>query len=164
MNSNQNKHIIANGEVLLLLSFIGSLLFGHLSKEKQLFFLDNVLVRNLSMIVMIYLLVTLRAKNPIHPVTGFYNAIAIWILFLMFIKSNVVITIICIVLIMIYYVIGNYIDYNESEDNEYQVCEEFRKYQEYSIIGVVILLVIGYLLYMNDMYTKGQIFDMNTIL
>ena len=148
--SKKDKDIdIMNGILLLTLAIMGGYIKNTLGCQLQKFLGENIIARNLVIIFIIYFSIGFTSEKNIHPFIVFKNALSIWVLYILYTNISLEFNIIVFILVAIYHVINNYIQYYEEEDSQkyketIDLLNKILVYLLYLIIGVTI---IGFILY-----------------
>ena len=128
--------------ITILTNFIGDTL----SHKIQKMFNDNMLLKHLIVILLIYTTITVIDKS-MSPLNRFKKSIYIWILFVLLTKNTLRMTTILVVMMIVLYIIEDYIDYykntNKKLKNNLEYISKLLKYV------ILILLVVGHIMYVN---------------
>ena len=130
----------------------------------------NIYVKHISFFVMIYFTIILTENNLSSPLDNFYKSLKMWVFYIMLIRLNLTFTLVSSLLLILLYILDEYVIYYKSlndKDNKkekkekqeiYNYIKKFPKYLEY-IIGIVV--ITGFFLYMYKQYKdKGKKFKL----
>jgi len=128
--------------ITILTNFIGDTL----SHKIQKMFNDNMLLKHIIVILLIYTTITV-IDNSLSPINRFKKSIYIWILFVLLTKNTLRMTTILVVMMIVLYIIEDYINYYKDNNKPLQKNLEYlSKLLKYVIL---ILLVVGHIIYIN---------------
>ena len=151
--SNKDKDIdIMNGILLLTLAIMGGYIKNTLGCQLQKFLGENIIARNLVVIFIIYFSIGFTSEKRIHPFTVFKNALAIWVLYILYTNISLEFNIIVFILVATYHVINNYIQYYEEDDDPIKYKETINllnKILDYLLYIIIGITIIGFILYFH---------------
>lgn len=174
-----NNTLIVNGIFILLLSFTGTIVATSLSSEKKEYILNNLLMKNLLVIALIFFAMSYPydINTPKHPLTLFIDTIFVWLAYIMFFKLNSTLMVIGLILIIFYYVLTVTINYQEyyynylkntnnfeikynyyfesTADNLVKSNKKLIWFQKNTIIILICVLIFGYLHHLINIYDLG---------
>ena len=162
---------ISNGIFLLLLAVSGNFVAETLGCRTQYALSDNMYLKNLIILFMIYFTINYTATDVEHPLISMKNAVIIWIIFVLFGRLPPMYTLAVILLLILAYILNNFRKYykvsmapteneNATVTDENKNEEEVKKYanvdnqlfeiQTISIGAALILILGGSLMYLRD--------------
>ena len=112
---------------------------------------ENMLVKNVVIIFIIYFLIGFTNDPKVPPHINMLSTIFIWFFYLILNRTPIQFTGICVFLLMLILITKNYIDYYQAHDekkNEDKI-KFLKKSASYMIYLVIILIVIGFLIYLH---------------
>lgn len=140
--------------ITILTNFIGDTL-GH---KIQNLFTENLILKHLIVILLIYTTITV-VSNKSNPRNRLIKSLYIWFLYLLLSKNTLRITPIIVFLMIILFILEDYINYYKDTDKKLEKklinISTFIKY------AILILLIIGHIMYINKQkYVFGDNFSM----
>ena len=145
---------IIKGIFLLILAISGNFIGETLGCKTQKLLKENMFAKQFAVYLIIYFVLGFTNDSNEHPVTIAFNALVIWILFILFTKMSLFFTILVFLLITVRYIMIITIQhYNEKSNSENLVnlIKNFSSYVDYSIIGFIL---IGFILYFRKQYIE----------
>jgi hypothetical protein len=167
MSSNWNiaYNNIPKSIFLIFLAISGNFLAQTLNCRFQKALTDNMVLKFITVFIMIYF--TLSLTSDYSPGVALFVSLAVFIGFMMLVRTHLPITITIIFLLMVIFTLNNYINYYDNlmnnESNPTLVIKYTNLIQQFQkakfIIEIVtgIILVIGYIIYMMDKYQEYKI-------
>lgn len=128
--------------ITILTNFIGDTL----GNKIQTLFSENLLLKHIIVILLIYTTITV-IENKISPYNRFKKSIYIWVLYLLLSKNTLRITVILVCLMIILFILEDYINYYKNTNKELE-----KKLTQISNILkyiILILLILGHIMYIN---------------
>ena len=140
---------------LLLLAISGNFLAETLGCQTQNLLRNNQFVKQILIFFVIYFTLGLSSKKPVNPMKELKFAFTIWILYIMFTKTNIYFSISIFILFSINVIVQNYIDYYQSlGDNKKQLVKMLTKIHKTINTIIIILLLIGFVDYFLKQYKE----------
>lgn len=131
--------------ITILTNFIGDTL----SHKIQKMFNDNMLLKHLIVILLIYTTITV-IDNSMSPINRFKKSIYIWILFVLLTKNTLRMTTILVVMMIVLYIIEDYISYyKDNKNTNKQLQEKLDNISKLLKYVILILLFVGHIMYIN---------------
>ena len=157
---------------LLILAISGNFVAETLGCKTQLLLSNNMIIKQLIVLFMIYFTLSHISETDIHPLTNIKFSIIIWVLFLLFTKMNLQFTILSFVLLLINYIIHTYIEYyQEQEDNDdnKDIINKLQLVYDTIYKTLIVIIITGFILYFKSEYkdyklewsTKKFLFGVN---
>ena len=139
---------------LLILAVSGNFLAETLGCQTQNLLKNNQLVKQILIFFVIYFTLGLSSEKPVNPMKELKFAFTIWILYIMFTKTNLFFSLIVFTLFTINFIIQNYINYYQSlkNNNKKQLAHKLTKIHNIINTIIVILLIIGFIDYFLKQY------------
>ena len=141
-----HKQNYTSGLFLLVLSVTGNYIAETLSCRTRSILTNNMLIKHLLILFLIYFTINLTADEALHPMTQIQNAFFVWIFFLMFTKMNLYFTIVAFLLLAVLYTLKNFKKFYKKTNDQslYAQTDHISKMIE----GVMLItVVIGFVLY-----------------
>ncbi len=161
--------------LLLTLAVSGNFIGNTLSCKTQFHMTNNMYVKHLILIFIIYFTLSYASENINNPLIYMKNALLIWFCYLLFTKQNIIFTGISASLLFGTYIIDSFISYyKEQAEGETNVENKTKledkinisnKLRNISFYSGIIAIIVGFLLYMKDKYVEyGNEFNPLTFL
>lgn len=146
-NSNVIKSLF-----LLMLAVSGNFIGQTLSCKAQYYASNYMLVKHFIVLLMIYFTLNFTSTENTHPLDSLKTSLLIWVGFLLFTKLTEFTTILSILLLIIIYLIDNYVKYyqnlNTLTDSQKQhYIEKLNNYRNVLLHCLYFVLVFGFILY-----------------
>jgi len=145
---------LSNAMMLLILAVTGNFVAETLSCKTQYALTNNMYLKHLVIIFMIYFTLNFTSEKNPHPKIALKNSLAIWALFVLFGKTNPNFTIAIATLLVSIYILKNFREhYKQKIKNKQkfkQIDTKLLNLQTKSLILAVVLILVGSFLYMND--------------
>ena len=139
--------------LLLLLSVSCNFISETLGCKTQYILTKFMITKHIIIGLIVYFSLSFVNYKHIHPLFNLLYTCLIWMLFIMFTKLDLVITIICYSLLIINYVIYTYIEYYKQFNNKYKkFVEKLEKLYNYINYFIVILIIVGFIKYVYIHY------------
>ena len=136
---------IIKGTFLLLLAVCGNYIAETLSCKTQKYLKENMFLKHFIILIMVYFVINLMDDKIKHPSENLKITIAIYIIFLLFTKTNIYFTIFSFLILLIILIIENYKKYyKKNKNNKYKIMEKIQNYLIYLLITII---TIGFFLY-----------------
>ena len=147
---------LTTGSIILNLAIGGNFMAQTLSCKTQKILRENMLIKQLFIIMMIYFTIDFTTEDDVNPLQLFYRSIGVWIYFLLFTKLPTYITLLVLILLLSLFIIKKYEEYYiilekhkkisiKTEVEKINKLGRFKKYLFYIIMG---LTVMGNILYL----------------
>lgn len=140
---------IISGIFLLFSIIISNYIYPTLGKRINDFINKNYHVKLIILYILIYFTINFTAQDTIHVIEHIKNTTMLFLLFIIFTKVNLYISLILFILIIIYYTFNKHIEYLNKNKN----IKEKLKYETYiSIIRKIIitLSISGFIYEIKD--------------
>lgn len=168
---------------LLILAVSGNFVGETLGCKEQMYMSNNMYVKHGILLIMIYFTLHFTASRVPHPLEAAKKTVMIWIMFIFFTKMSVGFTLTGLIFLIVFYVISNFIDYDEQEYNDEMHVKSSNNEKEkltktynskkynyqkaqswilFILIGVILVGFVTYTLKKREEY-KDQ-FDITTFL
>jgi hypothetical protein len=144
---------IIKSVLLLILSVASNFISETLGCKTQHILSKYMITKHIIVCSLVYFTLSFVNNKHIHPLLNLLYTILIWILFIMFTKLNLVITIICYSLLSINYFIYTYIEYYKQFNNKYKkYVNKMENLYNYINYLIVILIIVGFIKYLYIHY------------
>lgn len=152
-----NSFNIIKSIFLLLLAIFGNFVAETLGCKTQQLLSNNMFIKQFIILLMIYFTLSFIEDVKTHPLNNMKYSISIWILFLMFTKMHLVMTIISFILLLINYVIHTFIEYYSQDylQNKNIINNLTKFYNLINIINILII-IIGFIKYYDKQYIERK--------
>lgn len=146
------------GLYALLVGAMGAFMAKSLSCETQHTLNNNMYVKNILILLVIFIGVNAASVENLHPANAFIKSFIVWLLFIGFNRMGSFSTSTAIVLIVMLFIIKSYKDYLEGELKESKVLHEKIKEESDKIgnaemillLGLITNIIIGVYMYWDD--------------
>tara|TARA_B100001094_G_scaffold112170_1_gene108035 strand:- start:428 stop:895 length:468 start_codon:yes stop_codon:yes gene_type:complete len=144
---------IISGIFLLFSIIISNYIYPTLGKRINYFIKNNYYVKLIILYILIYFTINFTAQDTIHVIEHLKNTTILFLLFILFTKVNLYISLALFILIIINYTFNKHIEYL----NKYKNKKEKLKYEIYSsnITKIIIILSISGFIY--EIHDKDNI-------
>lgn len=143
---------------LLILGISGNFIAETLGCKTQKLLTENMLVKHLVIIFIIFFVLGFTNKKKIHPLETLGNTLILWVFFVLFTRMSLTFTIIVFLLIALKYILTMYKEYyeenGENEKKDDKIIENLEKVGEYIIYLVGGMILIGFSLYFRKQYKE----------
>jgi len=161
--------------LLLTIGVAGSFIGSTLSCKTQFSMTNNMYVKHLIIIFVIYFTLNFSTDNKKPPLTYMKNTLLIWIFYLLFTKQNQLFTGISASVLFGTYIMDTYVSYyddminnmkDEIQKNKIENTKnKLTNIRTFSFYSGIVLIIIGFILYMKDKYIEyGKNFNPLTFL
>lgn len=161
MIGNSHKYIIGNlnlimGFFLLLLGVCGNYIAETLGCRVRKLLNENMYVKNVIIILIIYFLIGFTNDNRLHPKYNIMCSLVIWIVFLLFNKTPIEFTFIGGLLLVLILICKNFIDYYEANNKEENkdIIDKLNKVSVYLVYSLFIIIIVGFVIYYNQKHIE----------
>lgn len=154
----KQENQLMKGIFLLLLAVVGNYIAEMMSCKTRVLLSNNMLVKHIITFVILYFALDFTSSDVVNPTDNLILSVKIYILFVMFTRMNLKITIITFILLAIAYKMNAYIDYYKSTKKEHKNLIKIRNYL-YNLI--ILLLVIGSVYYYYEQYNSKKNFSLS---
>ena len=171
------EYNITDAVFLLMITISGSIIFGSLDQDKQHFFVENLLFKNILVLSLIFFLSNSLVTSTHNPLNELKNSFFIWILFIIFIKLDKWFIVTGILMLVIYYILSTAIDFQDTEheqeqqdlkqEHEQKNQEDEKEYvrdrdvliktQQFIVYSMAGIVGVGYVVHLRSLYEKGNI-------
>lgn len=151
IENSRTQEVLIKGVFLVFLSIVGNFLDTMLPIHTQSIIKNNTTIKHILTFITIYFVIDFSSNKVSNPLVHLKNSIFIYILFVLFIKSTYIYSIISLMLLCINYVIGNYIEYYSVNHIDNRNLKHIEKNINFCIF---LNLVIGFLHYMYNNYNN----------
>ena len=152
LENNQLTNYIV-GVFLLILAISGGFVAETLSCKVQKLLSENMIVKNLVIILILFFVLGLTGDNETPPHSVFLDSLIIWVFILIFNKMNLLFTLISFILIAILLVIKNYYDYYIKNDIEIKTDFLHNLFSTILYANIIVIL-IGFSIYFRKQYKE----------
>ena len=120
-------------------------------KTRKLF-MNNMLFKHISLIFFIYFAVNLTNSQTEHPFVVLKKTILLWLFYIVFIRMDTIYLGICISLLVIYFVTGQYKSYLKENDKTLydSQIDNLSKITDTIEVVIFIPLILGFFKYYKD--------------
>lgn len=120
-------------------------------KTRKLF-MNNMLFKHISLLFFIYFAVNLTNSQNEHPLIALKKTILLWLFYIVFIRMDTIYLGICISLLVIYFITGQYKSYlNDHDKKKYDSQIEYLNKITGTIEVIIFIpLILGFLQYYKD--------------
>ena len=133
---------------LLFLSIVGNFIAETLSCGSQKVLEKNMFVKSLIIFFLIYFTMDFSDKSVVHPIVHLKRSAVVWIFILMFTKMNNFYTGITLLLLILTYIVNNFIEYYQhDETNNKEMLNRLNMINYILNRLMIVMLVIGFSLY-----------------
>lgn len=147
---------LTTGLFLLFLAVGGNFMAETLGCRTQKILTENMFIKQLFIIMMIYFTIDFTTSDDISPLQLFYRTIGVWIYFILFTKLPANITLLVVILLLSMFIVKKYEQYYRILEKEKKISiktevekinklEKLKQYLFYIVIG---LTIIGNILYL----------------
>lgn len=146
--SEKTLSVTIKGIFLLILTVASNFNAETLGCKTQYALTNNMYVKNLLNLALIYFAINLTNDdtNLEHPTVIMKRTIVVWLGFLIFTKMNILFTAGILILLIVGYTLGNYIDYY-NQNNEHDKAMKTTKIRKIIFNIIPIALIIGVITY-----------------
>ena len=141
------------GVFLLILAISGGFVAETLSCKVQKLLKENMLVKNLVIILILFFVLGLTGDNNSPPHYIFIDSLIIWIFILIFNKMNLLFTLISFTLLAILLVIKNYYDYYTKNNIEIKTDLLYNLFNTVLYANIIVIF-IGFAIYFKKQYKE----------
>ena len=141
------------GIVLLFLMIFANYLGPTLNCSVQRLISHNMYFKQIIVFISIYFALnytTNKIENPMHHIR---TSLIIWFALLIITKLHTGFAFIIYILLVAYYFMFNYREYNKQENKDYSIFQTYIKYLEYTMYVVT---TIGLVLYFRKQFTEHR--------
>ena len=146
------------GLYALLIGAMGAFIASSLSCETQYTLVNNMYIKNLLILVVIFIGVNAASAENLHPANALIKSFLVWLLFVGFNRMRPFNTSIAIILIIMLFVVRSYKDYLEKELNDSHVPDDKISKESNKIgnaemvilLGLIANIIIGAYVYWDD--------------
>lgn len=154
---------------LLLLAVSGNFVAETLSCKTRLYMSNHMVVKQLVVYMMIYFTLHFVDSDTPHPLEVAKKAVIIWLAFIMFTKMSPKYTLMGFIVLIVFFILTNFIDYEKSKDAKTKKVIDkisfYEKGQELLFFLIICITVTGFISYMMDKHKEyGDEFDIVTFL
>jgi hypothetical protein len=139
------------GVFLLLLAISGNFIAETLGCQTQKLLTNNMYVKHFMTFMILYFTINLSNSHN-HPYENFKVSLSIWVLFILFTRMHLELTIVVFLLLSVLYIIDVYIShytYQKNKDNTHMIDKLKNTYNHLKKL-LFILIIIGFILYFID--------------
>ena len=152
LEKNQLTNYIT-GVFLLVLAISGGFVAETLSCKVQKLLSENMIVKNVVIILILFFVLGLTGDNETPPHSVFIDSLIIWVFILIFNKMNVLFTLISFILMAILLVVKNYYDYYKKNNIEIKTYFLHNIFSTILYANIVVIL-IGFAIYFRKQYKE----------
>ena len=139
---------LIKGIFLLIMAVSGNFAAETLGCKTQKLLSENMIAKHIVIILIVYFAIDFTSGESNTPSEVMILSGTIYLLFILFTKMDITFTIIVFSLLIITYVITNYINYYK-ENNEMNIdIIRLEKIRNYLYAFIIILILIGFILYL----------------
>ncbi len=151
-----------DGTFNLLVGMMGPYIGYSLGCDTQTYLRENMFIKNILLIFIIFFKVNTASKVSLHPINTFLKSFIIWIVFISFNRMRKFNTAIVIILFLMLFIVKTYRDYIiENESHKKELNETLKKIESGLTLGIIINILLGSLTYYNEKIIKfGDKFNM----
>lgn len=158
---------------LLLLVVFGNFTAETLSCDIQSKLIDNMAIKYLIIFMIIYFTLNITSSNTPHPIDVAKKTVIIWITYIIFTHMTIGFTLTGLVLLMIFYILTNLIDYEKGQlvnlENQTIIKNDnimlYEKGQHITFFIFVCILLIGFIINMVEKRKEyGSEFNISTFI
>jgi len=149
MNSQRTMDIL-NSSYLMLLGAFGSYIGNNLTCKVQKLMEDNIYLRNIVLVILVYFTVSVSTSEPLHPVTLMNYTGLITLVFIIINKMTLPFTFVSYIIFSGIYIISNFITYYEHKKIKEKTVERLRKLQSVCMVVFLSIVVVGFSLYFTE--------------
>jgi len=153
---------ILNAVYLILLGIFGSYIGSNLTCKVQKLMEENMYLKNIVLVVIIYFTISVSTSEPLHPVTLLKYTAIITTLFIIINKMTLPFTFLSYAIFAGIYMISNLITYYEHKKIKKTTVENLKKIQKTALLVFLVITVIGFSLYFMEKRTEYNGKDWNT--
>ena len=144
---NYNVDNIIKGIFLLILALCGNFIAEILGCKTQQLLSKNMYYKHFITLTILYFAIDFNSDASSTPLDIFKISILIYILFILFSKMSIQFTILAFILLLVTYVVNNYIDYYKKNDSKNIIIQQLENLKYILHIILVIVIIIGFTLY-----------------
>ena len=145
--------VLVIGVFLLVLAISGGFVAETLSCKVQKLLSENMVIKNLVIILILFFVLGLTGDNETPPHSVFIDSLIIWVFILIFNKMNVLFTLISFILMAILLVIKKYYDYYIKKNIEIKTNFLHNLFSTILYANIVVIL-IGFAIYFRKQYKE----------
>ena len=155
---NLNFSSLIKGVYLLILAVMGNFLAETLGCKTQKLLSNNMFIKQLLIIVMIYFAISFDSSSNEIPSKRIGQSFLIWILFILFTKMNLPFTYVAFILLTVAYIVNDYINYYKSEDpkKNAELIENYKNIFHNLIKVIVVIIIAGSSIYSFKQYNDHK--------
>lgn len=145
---------------LLFLTLAGNFISETLSCGSQKILEKNMVVKSIILYFLIYFTMDFTDNSIVHPTVHLKKSVVVWIILLMFTKMNNLFTGITLSLLILLYVINNFIEYyHQDEKKNNDILTKLRQMDYIINRLIIVFLVIGFTLYFRKQKKEHKHFS-----
>ena len=150
-----------DGTFNLLVGMMGPYIGYSLGCNTQDYLKQNMFMKNMVLIFIIFFKVITGSKTSLHPINAFFKSFLIWIAFTSFNRMKLYNTAIVVLLFVMLFTVKAYGDYIiENEPHKKELSKTLKKVESGLTAGIITNVILGTYTYYNDKITKfGDEFD-----
>ena len=146
---------IISGIFLLFSIIISNYIYPTLGKRINDFIKKNYYVKLIILYILIYFTINFTAQDTIHVIEHLKNTTILFLLFILFTKVNLYISLVLFILIIINYAFNKHIEYLNKNKNKNK--KEKLKYETYSSIIKKIIIILSISGFIYEIHGKDNI-------
>tara|TARA_B100000900_G_scaffold410928_1_gene429657 strand:- start:3004 stop:3495 length:492 start_codon:yes stop_codon:yes gene_type:complete len=138
-----------SGILLLLAIIYGNFLSVTVGKKANQVITNNIYIVYFIVFACIYFTVHFTDSDITHPSEHLLHSFYLFVLYILFMRSNKYVSIIVFILIIVNFLVDTYIRYYEKQDNADKFVEkitELTKYSQLLTSSIILLVGIGFLI------------------
>ena len=132
--------------LLLALAVMGNYVAETLGCETQYLLNNSMFAKHLCIIFIIYFTINISSGEAINPIKEMKSSLFLWILFILFTKMNIYFTIIAFSLLCLHFILGNFENYYEKNNNEKDL-EYIKKNKKHIYPILILVIMVGFINY-----------------
>jgi hypothetical protein len=146
---------IIKGIFLLILTAASNFIAETLGCKTQTLLGNSMMLKHLLNLFLIYFAINLTSdRDTDHPLVIMKRTLYVWIGFILFVRLNIYFTGAVLTLLVVAYILGNYIEYYEKNNGDIKHTNILRAYREQIFNIIPIVIAIGFLLYSSEKYNE----------
>jgi len=135
---------IINGVFLLLCLILANYTAPTFGKRINNLINKKYYIRLIIIYILILFTINFTASDNIHIKEHLSNTNILFILYIMFTKLDIYLSLLVFLLILIYYIINSHIAYLKTQ-NKKQEIENKKNYSSYTKLLIIVLIVVGFI-------------------
>ena len=142
---------IINGIFLFMIVVLGNFVVSTVNCDLQRLLTDNTYIKNIIIFVILYFAIDLRENtdngSAYHPIETLAVSLAVWLIYLLFTRINILLAVIVFVLLLSTYVVDRYLKYYIGNNYSKDSISNLVKLRRYLFIAIIILILVGNILF-----------------